>query len=539
MKRRTFLNRVAGTSLAAGAGAYGLLRNPSPASAEGWGAWPTDRLDVAVPPELRANKVLELCFHGGISQWETFYSVPEWGEGIRFARLFEDDLGLRPQDVYNEICELDELGNDPRGNPIERFNYFADDSNGLPINLGPWLYPLKQRPDILDRMRVVVQRHNQVAHEGANPLSFTGHFLGNPRMAGLGSAIQRHFSERPNGQRALPYSYVLYPGGAGFSGFNAASASSIGFHPGSARPLNVTVAADSVLTQLLARPALGGGNTEAFDDLISHYADRYRSRFRPRGVGQPTRSVERDNYEFANFARRNAPELMSVLDPSLFTALQGSTCGDSPAFPADTSADPDMPAMMARMARRLLGPTGDARYVCWIDTGLFPRPEVGYDVHQEHVSFTSRSVPHTMQQLADSIRGPGNMEGDDLIDLDETLVILNMEFGRTPVRQTPTSSGTNHHPWGYVNVMIGGPTGRTGVSGSPSRGVYGAIEEVDGSQLGYASTFVTPAENRVMALSALGIYPFSSQSFAVADIRAGDTEEESAEWIRNQAWGIG
>ena len=53
-------------------------------------------------------------------------------------------------------------------------------------------------------MRILVQSHTVLAHEGANPLSFTGDFLGNPRMAGVGAPIQRYFSEQPGGERAVP-----------------------------------------------------------------------------------------------------------------------------------------------------------------------------------------------------------------------------------------------------------------------------------------------------------------------------------------------
>ena len=62
-------------------------------------------------------------------------------------------------------------------------------------------------------------------------------------MAGVGTAIQRYFSENPGvpgggGVRAAPYSYVVYP--RGYKPFNAVAATTVGFHPGSAsRPLIV------------------------------------------------------------------------------------------------------------------------------------------------------------------------------------------------------------------------------------------------------------------------------------------------------------
>jgi Protein of unknown function (DUF1501) len=527
MRRRTFMKTAAGTGLAAGAGVFGILKYPRDANAAGWGTWPVDREDLMIPEDLRPQSVLELCFHGGITAWETFYAVPQWGQASNtFLHLFEDEGYLNPINFYENVCQYAD---------VPYTTEFAEDSAGLMVSLGPWLRPLKQRPDILARMRILVQSHTVLAHEGANPISFTGDFLGNPRLAGIGAPIQRYFSEQPGGARAVPYAFVLYPGGAGFSGFNVGSASAIGFHPGSARPLNVTVSQDSVLADLLSRPGLTQSDPAAFDAAVSHYVQAYENRFRQSGVGKATRSLERGNYGFANFARQNAAELTAVLSPDLFAPIQGQTC------PAGVAQIPtenlDMPAMMANVARSLLTrETNRARYVNWIDTGLFPRPEIGYDVHNEHVLYTSRSVPHTLQQLANIIRDPANPtpQDDQLLDLDQTMVVINMEFGRTPGRQVAGSSGTNHWPYGYVNVVIGGPI-RQDDSRTPGASIYGNITEESG---GYAESFVTPTENRIMVLDALGIYPFSSQSYAVADVRFSADEVEAVTRVRDELWGI-
>ncbi|MEM9462185.1 MAG: DUF1501 domain-containing protein, partial [Myxococcota bacterium] len=349
-----------------------------------------------------------------------------------------------------------------------------------------------------------------------------------------GAPIQRYFNEQPGGSRSVPYSFILYPGGDGFSGFNVGSASAIGFHPGAARPLNVTVSQDSVLADLLARPGLDQSYPEAFDAAVSFYAQAYQSRFRSGGVGQAARSLERGNYDFANFARQNANDLIEVLPPELFAPINGQTCPNGVGIPSENL---DMPAMMANVARSLLTrETNPARYVNWIDTGIFSRPEIGYDVHNEHVLYTARSVPHTLQQLANIIRDPDNPtpNDDQMVDLDQTMIVINMEFGRTPYRQVPGSTGTNHWPYGYVNVVIGGPI-RADDSRSPGASIYGNITEESG---GYAQDFVTATENRVMMLAAMGIYPFSSQSYAVADVRFTDDEIEAITRVREELWGI-
>jgi hypothetical protein len=525
MRRRSLLKGTVG--LGAAAGAFGILKHPRDAKAA-WGAWPSDKLDAIIPDDLRAQKVLELHLNGGISVFDTFYTVPSWGQdadpvdGNAFLHLFEGDDDSVPG-YANPQARFEACGLDDEPYTAE----FQEDEAGTLVSLGPWTAPLRRRPDILSRMRIVVQFHDVLAHEGANPISFTGSRLGAPRLAGIGAGIQRYFSEQPGGERAVPYSFVLYPTGLGFSPFNAQAASAIGFHPASARPLSVSVSQNSMLAQLLSRPGVPGSYRPQFDAAVQHYARAYADRLRPGGVGQVARSVEHGNYSFAHFARENAEALSAVLSDDLFAPIAGSACGD-------VNSAADMPQMQAEVARALLQhPAFPARYVQWIDVGINPRPEVGHDVHQSHVLYQAWNIPHTLQALADIIHDPADGAPDGtLIDLDETMVVINMEFGRTPHRQVPNSSGTNHWPYGYVNVMIGGPIRDD--SRSPGASIYGHITE----DQGYAQTFATPAENRIAVLAALGIYPFSSQSFAVADVRAADDELQAATWIRDVLWGL-
>jgi hypothetical protein len=526
------LKGAAGAGLATGAGVFGILKYPRGANAAGWGTWPADKLDAIIPEDLRATKVLEMHLNGGISAWDTFYSVPSWGQGgdplgdAAFLHTFEGDTDAQPG-YANPMERFTGCGLDDQPYTAE----FAPDAAGQMVSLGPWTAPLRRRPDILSRMRIVVQYHDVLAHEGANPISFTGSRLGAPRLAGIGASIQRHFNEQPGGQRAVPYSFVLYPTGNGFTPFNAQTASAIGFHPASARPLNVSISQNSVLASLLERPGVPGSYRAEFDAAVRHYTESYTNRLRPGGVGQMSRSIEAGNYDFAQFARENADALAAVLSDDLFAAIAGQACQGSTA-PANSASD--MSLMQAEVARSLLQhPEFPARYVQWIDVGINPRPEVGHDVHQSHVLYQSWNVPHALEALAGIIHNPADGAPDgSLIDLDETMVVINMEFGRTPFRQTYAASGTNHWPFGYVNVMIGGPIGDD--SRSPGASIYGNITEAQG----YAQQFATPAENRVAVLSALGIYPFSSQSFAVADVRAAQDELNSAMWIRDEFWGL-
>ena len=489
MQRRTFL-KTAGVATAAGA-AFSVLRHPRRAQAA-WGDWPADKLDAMIPGERQAESVLELFMYGGMNAFDTFYTVPKWGMGQeRFLNAFLPQAEQR----FGQC-----------GYPGELSEAFGDDALGETVHLGPWVSALRARPDILARMRVVVQRHDLLPHEGANPYALTGSRLGSPRLAGVGASIQRHFLEQPGGLRATPYAYVLYPG-VEFATDNVRAASAVGFHPGSARPLSVTVDPNSQLATLLGRPAIVGRRAE-FDAAIDHYLRAYQQRFKPGGKGAAVRSAERSNYEFAHFARAGADQLQGVLSGDLFAPISGSTCNES--------ADVDKPYMQARMAANLLTRAEDrARYVQWIDGGLKPNGSGGHDTHDNHVNDASRNVTHTMQALVDIINAPG--EGDpNKIDLDETMIVINTEFGRTPHRQG--KDGLNHWPQGMINVLIGGPITKA------ERGVYGAITEDEG----FAQTWVSPAENRMLVMMALGIYPFSSQTFAVGDVGGGVKDQHEA-----------
>lgn len=501
MKRRNFLQSALGAS-AAGVAGFSVLRHPRRASA-GWGAWPDDKAEAMLPTARQAKNVLELFFYGGMSAFDTFYTVPSWGDGQgTYLHAFMQQIEQR-----FASCGFSGELSEP----------FAEDGAGELVHLGPWAAPLRERPDIVARMRVVVQRHDSLPHEGANPFALTGSRLGSPRLAGVGAAIQRHFLERPGGLREAPYAYILYPG-VDFPTDNVKAASSVGLHPGSARPLSVTVDQGSELAELLARGGVGERRA-SFDRAVDFYQRDYEARFRPSGKGAPTRSAERSNYEFAHFARRGASQLQGILSGDLFEGLAGSECGKGEAV--------DMPAMQARLAASLLTRASDQpRYVQWIDGALTPHPAGGHDTHQQHVSFASQNISHTLRKLAEIINAPGERDPKK-INLDETMIVINTEFGRTPYLQG--EDGLNHWPQGMVNVFIGGPLT------AAERGVYGHITP----ELGISQQWVTPAENRMMVMMALGIFPFSSQTFAVGDVSGGvETELAAAKRIKELYLGI-
>jgi hypothetical protein len=105
--------------------------------------------------------------------------------------------------------------------------------------------------------------------------------------------------------------------------------------------------------------------------------------------------------------------------------------------------------------------------------------------------------------------------------------VLNTEFGRTPYVQPYSRNGTNHHPYGYVTVLIGGPIR------AEQRGVVGAI-----GPDAWADRCLTPAESRAAVLAAMGIYPFTQESFTIGDLRGLADEGDALAWLNEIVLGV-
>ena len=495
--RRRFLGSAA--AVAAG----GLL----PARrARAFGDFPQDQLSVALPGSLRAKNVLEVFLYGGLSPWETFYFVEDYGApGSSFPgtwwHTFTDGPGSH--DDALAACALDDTG--PLG------AYFADDADGVPVSLGPYLRPLRARPDVTARLRVLVTRHTLEPHEAAIPFSLSGKRLGAPSLAGLGAHIQRHFQHLEPGRR-VPFSYVFTTGG--ISSDNVQAALATGLHPGSARPLGINVADTDRLTALLARP--GVISPETHDALLDVYRDTLRGRLTPPTQNAPVRARALDAYDSAVAAVRGAPELLGQFPPSLLSPSPDQVCGDG--------ADRNAPAMSIALAARLLNDAvAPARYICVIDTGLIEAAGGGgYDTHDAHAHDTARNLLNLQTALLDHIRAPGDDDPKKL-DLDDTLVILNTEFGRTPWAQGG-GLGRNHHPYGYTTALLGGPV---------TPGVVGAIAE-DGA----ATSWTLPSESRIAALLALGIFPFSPEAFGLSDVLEANSEPGAIAELTGRLLGV-
>lgn len=502
MDRRRFL-RVMGA--AAGAAAGSGLVVPRRARASTWGEFPEDPLAQAamLPAEVVPKNVLEVFLYGGLSPWETFYLVPEFGKpddpNYPNEQWYTFQTGAKSVEKVLQNCGMMQDG-------MPLYEPFAVDANGVQVHVGPFIEQLRKRPDLLGRMRTFVLHHELEPHEAAIPLALAGRPLGNPKMSGFGSAMQYYWQLRTEDPAPAPFSYVLYPVDA-FPTDNLKSASAVGMLPASSRPLGIKLEANSTLAKVLARETVGPLRPQ-YDALVKHYAERYNDRYTWPGETEPVRSKALTDYNFSLATLQNTDKIAKLLTPELLAKKSGEMCGQKSGL--------DTPGMGMKIAAYLLTQEVDApRYVCVVDGGLIPASGGGgYDTHDNHNEDCVRNLNHTLTLLTSIINEPG--EGDPgKLDLDETLVIITTEFGRTPYAQNGT--GRNHNPYGYTTCMLGGPV-------TPAqKGLVGAIGP-DAT----ATHYLTPAEFRALCAYAAGIWPFEADLWAVGDIRKAYSEADAA-----------
>ncbi|MBA2541275.1 MAG: DUF1501 domain-containing protein [Deltaproteobacteria bacterium] len=440
---------------------------------------------MQLAPNQRAKRVLEVFLYGGLSAWETLYFVRDYGAPT--AQQF-------PNTQYYAFATSNaSMVAACGGSEAER--PFALDGNGAQVEIGPFGSAFDARPDLTSRMRVVVQRHNLEPHEAAVPMALTGRPVGQPNAAGLGAHIQRaRLDGGATPDRASPHSYVFST--ADITSDNVAAAAAAGSHPGSARPLLIKTNNNTTVTTLLNRNTVGG-NRANHDALVGAYIKQYDGRltFPERGR---VRSARADDLIVAHTTATKSDAIRAVLTDDLFVPRTNATCG--------SATRTSLPHIGLQAAAGLLThPDEPASYVCVSDVGLERASGGGgYDTHTGNAQDQAMNFDNLLDALFGIINKPGDPPDPRKLNLDDTLIILNTEFGRTPGRQDNT--GRNHHPYGYVTAFLGGPIT------TAEKGVSGAIER-DGT----ASSFASPAENRMAALLACGIWPFAAEGFNVAD----------------------
>lgn len=490
-------------------------------SAQSFGEIPSGAASSMLPEGLRAESVLECFLLGGLVPWESFYCMPGRGQAeetwayTNYGQLMKAAEG----------CGFEGAAADP-------FTFFGKDSAGQEVFLGPYMGRLRARPDVLERVRVVVNRHGMSPHEAAIPMAATGRSLGSERAAGLSTHVSRYFVDREVSSSGGPPLAYHFGAPSGFAiNDSAASLSALGLHPGRARPLRFNLDSAARLQRLLARSTVGSlAERTQYDALVSLYFDEYARHLHLGEGSEIVRAEQFDDLRRSFSKQKKTDVIRSMLPESAFEPwLTPRLCREVRQnaeggldFAQDDgavtpSAAGNLPAMGLRLATHLLThPTHRARHCAVVDSGVRQADSGGgYDTHTDGPWRQATNLNNLLEHLLGFINEPGENNPNKL-DLDKTMVILNTEFGRAPGRQTSGSRGRNHWPHGFVQVYIGGPIRKA------QAGYYGSIAEN-----GYASVFTTPAENRMAALLALGIYPFDGASFSSGDVQ-GQSQDSAA-----------
>ncbi len=517
ISRREFLNSAGVAAATLATGAWPRFAAASPA----WG----DPLGEA--PTSPAQSILEIHLLGGVAPFESFYFRPPLG--LR-TRGFDSEIGGL---IWNGVC-----ANTPSGIELD-VPFFANDSKGKEIRLGPFAKPL-WRPDIRDRMRILVLSHNLLPHEAAIPLALTGLRLGNPNQANLGAAIAHRYTAldlEAGTPRTLPYAYGLVPQSAGLNSLLATSMGALGRHPGAARPLVLKIGAGfGTFINQLQRSNM----TAAKDALLNQYRGQYRDWLRWMASGPPTRSNAFRDYDTSVSALVNAASLSSFLGGAPTVIPSDQECAREPSEVFDTRENPTKTALQAAVFLLTRPPAERARYVCVIDSGIEPRVGLPYDCHNSgHPGDTGSNLWNVFQTLGDLINTPTSSDPNKL-NLNDTLIIINTEFGRTPFKSlgnmpVPSSVGRDHWPQAYVNVLIGGPITSRAVVGS----ISDAADEGGIAEIGFS---YSPTDVHAAALVAMGINPFESESYALGQLSdpfgSSLTHQEGMELLRTDLLGV-
>ena len=509
MKRRDFIRHLmAGSAAAAGVGAWPFapLVRSARGQSTGWGAYPEYALESAVPEGKRCKNVLEVFVHGGLCPWESFYAVdlPEYGKEA-------GELWWTFQDTTPSVSSAFAAC----AGALPLLKDFRVDELGVMVKLGPFTEPLRSRTDIVSRLRMHVLQHNLEPHTLAIPLGTTGFRSGDPKMAGVGTAVNRYFRDHDPNPTTEPYSYVFVA--PVLRPEMVSSHWATGAHSAAAQPVWVRVDAGVAFAEALQRRPIAA-RKEVSDALWSLYTDRYRGRMTTPG-GLSVRAPDLREYAIAQQAMLNNEVLGDIFTSDLFATQAFDLCGEAVAANTTRTA-------FHLAAEVLTRPGTKARHVTVVDSGsvLFGGKNA-YDTHQFHVERTAPNLYELWRQLIAVINEPGEDDPRKL-NLEETLVVINTEFGRAPGFENV--DGRAHWPYGYVAMMFGGPIG------PDQQGIVGAI-----GPDGYATNALRPTETRAAILAALGIYPFMPEAYAPDDVAPGSVNSlEAGLWLRDVVLGL-
>lgn len=505
------------------------------------GLWPAcSPTPCATAP---AYKVLEIHLYGGLSPWETFYfrDLPAnrgWRD-FEFTSFTPPGGGTaQPLDAFVNLSFNGLCTGAPTSADTPQLFDGSDSSHR--VFLGPVTKPL-WASSIFDRTRVIVLQHDLLPHEAAIPYAITGFRLGNPKLAGLGAAIQRRAlaieeTKPPAMRRTIPFSYVLRPADFYFPD-NLLAISATGQHPGSARPVVITSDETANLLSLLDRSSR---IQPSADQLFNYYRGQYRDWMRYAGMGDPTRSRGFADFDAAAASLLVSASLRTLMSSAPLALRTDPGCANH----GSASFGPylNVPGTALRIAAHLLAdPATPAHYVGVVDSGLITVGGAAYDTHDvQQVQATALNLLNVLSTLRELVDA-------GTLNLDTTMVVLTTEFGRTPYRSSTgsrnlQSNGRDHWPQGFVNVLIGGPITSSG------RKLVGRIQDptapgdttVNGIAL--PSAVYNCSDVRAAVLLAAGVFPFAEGLFGTTDISASlidpTSHDETTRNIRRTLLGV-
>lgn len=493
MRRRTFLTGAAG--LLASTSFLGGAR-----TARAFGIAPS--ADLVLPSDRTVQGILEVFMLGGVSPYESFYVVEEFGQGATPSQ-WHSFLESGHVQTALDACNLADQS---------LLKPFGEDARGREVKLGPFISPLRNRADLLDRLRVIVTTHDAAPHEVGIPLALTGRRPGDISLAGLGAHIQRHFGERDG--VGTPVSYVIQPPSSVQRELMRAVAAT-GRHPGFTRPLQLRIDGFENMLDLMGRPSVDG-RASTYDAVMERLNASFGGRVRVED--RPLRAPPLTEFDSTCESLAYASDVVTLLGGAAPQPIASSLCG--------VETDFDATATSLRVAVDLLNhPTSPARYVCVVDGGLGPQRNAGgYDSHENTPRVQATNLTSLLTALTGIINSPGENDPKKL-DLDRTLIVLNTEFGRSPV--AGENLGRGHWPHAFPVMMLGGPIR------ADNAGILGAMDADALPEL--AST---PTHHRIAALMSLGIWPFDQESYNVGDVPDAASNADAFDFMRRTYLGV-
>lgn len=387
-------------------------------------------------------KILEVFLQGGLSHQETFWCpTPTTAEGYYRPNYLAAGVDL----------------------PLPLLRLRLGDAHYLDSCTRP-LTPS------WGETRIVAVGHDQGAHEAGVPLALSGLSLGRPNRAGHGAAV-----EWADEEALTPLSYIVHAEKGRVSAGHAGAYGLLG-------PANIpiTVGLNENMSMGDFAGDFAGRRHEASDELLQVYSDQFgttRGDFRSRGHDAHHAAASKLRTEGLQQVLREAN-----LAAGSYYGYQGST--------APSAGAPNATRSQLDVAASLLA--GDARYVCVVDSGV----DRDYDHHprgETHGSILSAEHTGNVWSLCDHLQ---HLIDSRDIDLTDTLVVLNTEFGRKPYK-----NGTDHHAPGYAVVLLGGP-----VLGNVSQpAVTGNIDSGGTAQGPDNTVALTPTDLRQALLLAAGV----------------------------------